>query len=81
MQESEKKRTTVLSSWATTLQQIRQQRSGPLERKAQIPVPKNKYVKTRHVIAGILPYVRVTSQKQDSVMATNAAQRKIKERW
>ena len=38
-------------------------------------------VKTRHGITGILPYVRVTSQKQDAVMATRAAEQKIKERW
>ena len=37
-----------------------------------------KIVKTRHVITGILPYVRVTSQKQDAVMATSAAQQRSK---
>ena len=37
-----------------------------------------KMVISRHVITGILPYVRVTSQKQDAVMATSAAQQRLK---
>ena len=37
-----------------------------------------KIVISSHVLAGSLPNVRVTSQKQDAVMATSAAQRRSK---
>ena len=39
-----------------------------------------KSVKTRHVITGILPYVRVTSQKQDAVMETSAVLDMLRQR-
>ena len=41
---------------------------------------KAKNAKTRHVITGILPYARITSQKQDAVVAASAVFDRLRRR-